>query len=183
LAQLTSERIANRQAARVLIGGLGMGFTLAAALRSFGSDALVVVAELVPAVLRWNLGVLGEASGRPLADARASVHDGDVAELIRKPPAPWDAVLLDVDNGPVALTRSNNNWLYSPQGLQAAFHALKPKGILAVWSAAPDAAFSRRFERAGFAVECLETRARGKQGGRQHTIWLGTRNAKGGNWY
>lgn len=182
LAELSCDRLDQRQGARVLIGGLGMGFTLAAALRSLGPEAQVVVAELVPAVVRWNRGLLGQVAGQPLTDPRASVHDGDVAELIRAPPAPWDAILLDVDNGPVGLTRASNDQLYSPQGLDHAFRALKPRGILAVWSAAPDRAFARRFERAGFAVECVELRARGRRGGRRHVIWLGRREAEGPRW-
>ena len=182
LAELACDRLDDQERSRVLIGGLGMGFTLAAALRSLGRDAQVVVAELVPAVVRWNRGLLGDAAGHPLADPRASVHDGDVAELIRKPPAPWDAILLDVDNGPVGLTRATNDQLYSPEGLDSAFRALKPRGILAVWSAAPDKAFARRLERAGFDVESHTVRARGRRGGRRHLIWLGVRKAEGPRW-
>ncbi|MEZ4474250.1 MAG: hypothetical protein R3F60_26370 [bacterium] len=114
--------------ARVLIGGLGMGFTLAAALRRLGPEAVVEVAEMVPVVIKWNQGIVGEVAGRPLDDPRARVYQGDVADLIQMPPTPWDAILLDVDNGPVALTREGNSWLYSWQGLQAAFDALRPRG-------------------------------------------------------
>ncbi len=182
LAELTCDRLNDRQRARILIGGLGMGFTLAAALRCLGHEAQVVVAELVPAVVRWNLDLLGDVAGHPLADSRASVYDGDVDDLIRQPPAPWDAILLDVDNGPTGLTRATNDQLYSPQGLDRAFGAVKPQGILAVWSAAPDRAFARRLERAGFAVESIDLRSRGRQGGRRHLIWLGTRRAQGPKW-
>ena len=182
LAELTCDRLNNRQSPRILIGGLGMGFTLAAALRGLGRDAQVVVAELVPAVVRWNRGLLGDVAGHPLADPRASVYEGDVADLIREPPAPWDAVVLDVDNGPTGLTRATNNRLYSAQGLDSAFSAVKPQGILSVWSAAPDRAFARRFERAGFAVESVDLRSRGRQGGRRHLIWLGIRQAEGPRW-
>jgi spermidine synthase len=182
LAELTCDRLDNRQRSRILIGGLGMGFTLAAALRGLGDDAQVVVAELVPAVVRWNRGLLGDAAGHPLADSRVSVYDGDVADLIRKPPALWDAILLDVDNGPVGLTRATNDQLYSSRGLDSAFSALKPRGILSVWSAAPDRGFARRFERAGFAVESINLRSRGRRGGRRHLIWLGIRKAEGPRW-
>jgi spermidine synthase len=155
-----------------------MGFTLAAALRCLGRDARVVVAELVPAVVRWNRGLLGDVAGHPLADSRASVHDGDVGDLINEPPAPWDAIVLDVDNGPSGLTRATNDRLYTSRGLERAFDALKPRGVLSVWSAAPDRAFTRRLVRAGFAVESIALRSRGRRG-RRHLIWLGTRKAEG----
>lgn len=182
LATLACEQLLDPSGARVLIGGLGMGFTLAAALHSLGEQAQVVVAELVPAVVRWNRAQLGEVAGNPLADPRASVHEGNVAELIGQPPAPWDAILLDVDNGPVGLTHACNDQLYSPAGLDLAFAALKPRGVLAVWSAAPDRAFTRSLGRAGFEVETVHLRARGAQGGRRHVIWLGTRKVRGPRW-
>jgi spermidine synthase len=182
LSELACDRLCDVAAPRVLIGGLGMGFTLAALLRRFGDDGQAVVAELVPAVVRWNRGVLGQVAGYPLRDARASIYEGDVGDMIRQPPALWDAILLDVDNGPTGLTRGGNNWLYSWQGLEAAFRALNPQGILAVWSAAPDSGFTRRFERAGFTVECVDFRARGSQGGRHHVIWLGCRREQGPKW-
>lgn len=182
LAELACARLEERQSTRILIGGLGMGFTLAAALRGLGPDAQVVVAELVPAVVRWNRGLLGDVAGHPLADSRASVYDGDVADLIREPPAPWDAILLDVDNGPVGLTRASNDQLYSSRGLESAFGALKPQGVLSVWSAAPNRAFARRLERAGFTVESIDLRSRGRRGGRRHVIWLGIRKAEGPRW-
>jgi spermidine synthase len=161
--------------ARILVGGLGIGFTLAAALRRVGPEARVVVAELVPAVVEWNRGVLGEAAGHPINDPRTSVHEGDVAELIRDPPVPWDAILLDVDNGPTGLTRPSNDWLYTWEGLNAAFAALQPEGVLGVWSAAPDDAFTRRVKRVGFRVNPIGVRSRGAKGGRRHTIWIATR--------
>lgn len=182
LADLACDRIGARPEARILIGGLGMGFTLAAALRRVGPEARVVVAELVPGVVRWNRGELGEASGHPLEDPRASVHDGDVADVIRSSTAAWDAILLDVDNGPVGLTRSTNGWLYTAEGLDAAFAALRPGGILGVWSAAPDKGFTRRVDRAGFDVVPVEVRSRGARGGKVHVIWLGTRRAQGPRW-
>lgn len=178
LAELACARCAGREGARFLIGGLGMGFTLAAALRGLGPDAKVVVAELVPGIVAWNRGPLADAAGRPLDDPRASVFEGDVAELMREAPSRWDAILLDVDNGPSALTRPANDWLYAPPGLAAARAALRPRGVLAVWSAAPDRAFSRRFERAGYDVEFVPLRARGRQGGQRHFVWLGTRRER-----
>jgi spermidine synthase len=182
LAELTCDRLANRQRSRILIGGLGMGFTLAAALRALGRDAQVVVAELVPAVVRWNRGLLGDVAGHPLADSRVAVYDGDVDDLIRKSSAPWDAILLDVDNGPTGLTRAANDRLYSSQGLDRAFRALKPQGILSVWSAAPARDFTRRLARAGFAVETIALRARGRKGGPRFLMWLGIRKAEGPRW-
>ena len=172
LADLAFDRVAGNPRTRALIGGLGMGFTLSAALRRLGADGRAVVAELVPSVIQWNRGLLGEAAGRPLDDQRTSVHCGDVTDLIRRPPALWDVILLDVDNGPSSLTRPSNQWLYSHQGLDAIFDALNPRGILGVWSATPDRGFTRRVERAGFAVTEVEVRARGKQGGRRHQVWI-----------
>lgn len=159
---------------RILVGGLGIGFTLAAALSRVGPRARVVVAELVPAVVTWNRGPLGEAAGHPVEDPRTEVHEGDVADLIREPPAPWDAILLDVDNGPTGLTQPGNDWLYSWEGLHAASEALRPGGVLAVWSAAPDNAFTRRLKRVGFQAVPKGVRSRGAQGGRRHTIWIAT---------
>jgi spermidine synthase len=173
LADLTCARLADPGRARVLVGGLGMGFTLAAALRGVGQGGRVVVAELVPAVVRWNRGPLAAVAGNPLADPRAEVFEGDVADLLRRPAARWDAILLDVDNGPSGLTRPANDWLYSPAGLDTARAALADGGVLGVWSAFPDARFTRRMRRAGFDVEVVEERARGVKGGRRHFIWLG----------
>jgi spermidine synthase len=162
---------------RVLVGGLGVGFTLAAALKRAQPAGVVMVAELVPAVVRWNQGVLGEAAGNPLHDPRAQVHAGDVAQLIKRPPAPWDAILLDVDNGPDGLTRGSNEWLYTPAGLNACHAALTPGGVLGVWSAAPDEAFTRRMERAGFDTKPVRVRARGSKG-RANIVWVGVRRTK-----
>ncbi|WP_425145808.1 hypothetical protein [Deinococcus sp.] len=162
--------------ARVLVGGLGMGFTLAAALRTLGDAAQVTVAELVPEVVAWNQGPLGEAAGRPLEDGRVSVQIRDVAELIRAAQASYDAVLLDVDNGPQGMTHTENHWLYTPAGLAAARRALRPGGVLAVWSATREEAFTRRLTAAGYAVQVQTVRARtgadGRGRGARHTIWL-----------
>src|SRR5690554_2302403 len=157
---------------QVLIGGLGMGFTLAAALTSLGDTAQVTVAELGPEVEEWNRGPLGAASGYPLNDARARVHIGDVAELLRQGNGNWDAILLDVDNGPEGLTRKENNWIYSPEGIAAAQKSLSSDGILAYWSAGPEHAFTERLRRAGFSVEPVVVRALRPGKGARHTIWL-----------
>ena len=178
LADLAFDRLGNVAKSRTLVGGLGMGFTLAAAVRRTDKDGMVCVAELVPSVVDWNRRYVGGAAGFPLSDSRASVHAGDVSELIRDADPLWHAILLDVDNGPTSLTRSTNQWLYTHQGLEAAHNALMPNGVLSVWSANPDRSFTRRFERAGFDVEQVEVRARGKQGGRRHTIWVGRRKAR-----
>ena len=175
LADLACDQIAESRAARILIGGLGMGFTLAAALRRLGPDARVVVAEFVPSVVAWNRGVLGELAGFPLDDPRVSVHEGDVAELIRPEASAWDAILLDVDNGPIGMTQSANDWLYGVPGLEAAFRALRHGGILGVWSAGADASFTRRMTRVGFDVATKDVRARGTSGGRRHVVWMGIR--------
>lgn len=164
-------RIGSRAAARVLIGGLGMGFTLAAALKAVGPDAEVTVAELIPEVVEWNRGPLGERSGRPLDDPRTRIHVGDVAKLLRRSPGGFNAIALDVDNGPEGLTVGSNDWLYSPQGIAAACRALRPGGILAYWSAAPDRAFGEKLRRAGLTVEELQVHAHGRKGAR-HTLWL-----------
>jgi spermidine synthase len=171
LAVLACERVRHRAGARVLVGGLGMGYTLAAALEVCGRDARVVVLELFPAVVSWNHGVVGELAGHPLRDARVDVRVGDVAEVVRAG-EPFDAILLDVDNGPDGLTQQSNDWLYGAAGLAAARRALRDKGVLAVWSAAPDPAFVRRLARAGFEVETHRVRARPGAGDR-HVIYLG----------
>ncbi len=173
LADSVCGRLSSRRDTRVLIGGLGMGFTLAAALRHLGPEARVEVAELIPAVVAWNRGPLAHLAGHPLADARVSVHEGDVASRIAAG-ASLDAILLDVDNGPNGLTRPANDRLYSASGLARAHAALRAGGVLGVWSVAPDGEFTRRLAAAGFEVEELRPRARGGRGGR-HTLWVGTR--------
>lgn len=177
LAELACARIAGRARPRVLIGGLGMGFTLAAALQRLGADAQVAVVELVPAVVTWNRGPLAELAGHPLEDARVTVHENDVAKVLKGARQVWDAILLDVDNGPEGLTRARNDWLYGAAGLNAAFDALRPAGVLAVWSAGPAPDFSDRLRRAGFEIEEVRVRARGARGGARHTIWIAGRDA------
>lgn len=175
LSKLTCARLAGRSKPCVLIGGLGMGYTLAAALQHLGPDADVMVAELVPAVVEWNRGYLAEFAGYPLQDPRVTVHEVDVAKLIQAAPHAYDAILLDVDNGPEGLTRKCNDRLYSPAGLNAAGAALRPGGVLAVWSAGPDKLFTKRLHQAGFNVEEVRVRAGGPRGGAHHTIWLAAR--------
>lgn len=177
LAELACARIAVRPGPRVLIGGLGMGYTTAAALRRLGAEAQVLVAELVPAVVRWNRGPLGQLAGRPLHDARVSVCEADVAEVLQAEQQAFDAILLDVDNGPEGLSRKGNDWLYARAGLAAAFAALRPTGVLAVWSAGPDRAFAKRLHQAGFNVNEVRVRARASNKGGRHTIWLAVRGS------
>jgi spermidine synthase len=175
LGALPCQRLRNREAARVLIGGLGMGFTLAAVLKEVGPGAKVTVAELIPEVVDWNRGPLGERSGFPLDDPRTKVHVGDVAKLFKKKRGYFDVIALDVDNGPEGLTQSANDWLYSTPGIAAAQEALTPDGILAYWSAGPDQAFHDRLRQCGFMVEEHTAHAHGNKGAR-HTIWLATLN-------
>lgn len=174
LADLACRKIAHRVQPRVLIGGLGMGFTLAAALRQLGADAEVVVAELVPGVVAWNRGVLGGYAGHPLQDKRTKVKEGDVAKLLRAERMAYDAILLDVDNGPKGLTRKKNDWLYSTDGLIAAYEALRPAGVLAVWSAAPSRNFMERLRKVGFKVQQSRVPEQDNKGD-LHAIWLAER--------
>jgi spermidine synthase len=176
LACISCERIRAVSQPRVLIGGLGMGFTLAAALAQLGRDARLVVAELVPRVVEWNRGALGKHAGYPLNDARVDVRQSDVAAVIRAERSSLDAILLDVDNGPGGLTQVGNDWLYSSAGLAASMAALRPAGVLAIWSAHADAKFSQRLRQCGFVVEEVPVRAHGNKGAR-HLIWLATKPA------
>lgn len=171
LAELACRRVATQPAPRVLIGGLGLGFTLAAALRQLGPGAEVVVAELVPGVVAWNRDVLGAHAGHPLRDPRAVVQAVDVVRLLRGAHAAYDAVMLDVDNGPDGLTHAGNEWLYTPAGLRAIHAALRPGGVLAVWSAGPDRQFTGRLRSHGYAVEEVTVRAHGNRGAR-HLVWV-----------
>jgi spermidine synthase len=174
LAELACSKIAGRARPRVLIGGLGMGFTLAAALRHLGADAEVEVAELVPAVVAWNQGALGKFAGHPLRDARARVREGDVAKLLKASRQVYDAIMLDVDNGPEGLTRKKNDWLYTTDGLTASYTALRPEGVLAVWSAGPDRDFTARLQKVGFEVQEAHVREHDTESA-IHTIWLAER--------
>ncbi|OCP17692.1 MULTISPECIES: MnmC family methyltransferase [unclassified Ensifer] len=175
LATLSCERIAGRKNASMLIGGLGMGFTLRAALGALPDDARVVVAELVPAVVEWARGPMVDLHKGTLEDPRVDIHIGDVGALIRSKTAAYDAILLDVDNGPDGLTRASNDSLYDHTGLRAAKAALRANGVLAVWSSAPDSAFTRRLREVGFATDEVNVRANGKRGGARHVLWMATK--------
>lgn len=171
LATLACARLAGAAPA-ILIGGFGMGFTLRAALAVLGAEATVTVAELVPAVIAWARGPMAALSGASLADPRVRIVEGDVAALIGGGRSAFDAILLDVDNGPDGLTRAANDRLYDKSGLRAARAALRPGGVLAVWSAAPDRGFAARLGDAGFTVEEVAVRAHDGRGGARHVIWL-----------
>ena len=175
LAGETIARLSGRPAPRLLIGGLGMGFTLRAALAALGPGAEVKVAELVPEVAAWARGPLAFLHGDSLTDPRVTVFEGDVGAVIAAPGEGFDAILLDVDNGPEGLMRRANDDLYDAYGLRQTAAALKPGGVLSVWSATPHSAFAARFAAAGFQVEELRVRANGKRGGARHVIWLGTK--------
>ncbi len=175
LAEMACEKIKDRKAPRVLVGGLGMGWTLAAALKRLGAGGRVVAAELIPAVVEWNRKHLGHLAGHPMRDKRVEVREMDVARLLKTDKNAYDAILLDVDNGPEAFTREENDWLYGREGLAAAAAALRPSGILAVWSCGSSKAFTRRLHQAGYKVEVAPVRARGARGGSRHTIWLAER--------
>jgi spermidine synthase len=178
LASLACEEVGQQREVRFLVGGLGMGYTLASALSQLRSDAEVVVAELVPDVVRWNREHFGHLAAHPLEDERVSLYQGDVAQLLRGARNAYDAILLDVDNGPEGLTRAKNDWLYGFAGLRNARRALRTNGVLAIWSAAHDHAFSLRLRQAGFQIEVC--RARREEGRRPsaHVIWLATPSAE-----
>jgi spermidine synthase len=173
LATLACRRVRSLEYPCVLIGGLGMGFTLRATLDLLPPDAMVVVAEMVPAVVEWNRGPLGPLAGHPLEDKRVRIEMVDVAITLRSGHGKFDAVLLDVDNGPTAFTASDNAWLYDDRGIAAARTALKMDGVLAVWSARDDRKFEKRLRYGKFAVQVERVRGRMKKGGPHHTIFLG----------
>jgi len=172
LAELGCAHIQGRENTKVLVGGMGMGFTLAAALNAISSSSEVVVAELVPEVIEWNRGPLGECANRPLNDNRVVVSLGDVAELFKAKQLTYDAVLLDVDNGPESFTHADNNKLYSSESLRAIQKTLKLGGVLAIWSAWHDPKFPLHLNKSGFKVETKTVRAHKGKGSR-HTIYLG----------
>ena len=172
LATLAAKKIEAVDNPHVLIGGLGMGFTLRAALGVLGSEARIVVAELVPAVVAWARGPMAEIFGDSLNDKRVSILETDVSDVIRSSPKKFDAILLDVDNGPEGLTRKANDALYDSAGLNAAYAALRPRGILAVWSSGPNPPFTKRLRGAGFDVNEVAIRATGRGGGARHVIWI-----------
>jgi spermidine synthase len=178
LATLACQRIQDRDKPRILIGGLGMGFTLRAALAVLGAEAQVVVAELVPAVVMWARGPLAEVFGESLADPRVSIREADVRDVIEAGRSAFDAILLDVDNGPEGITQTANDSLYDIAGLSAAGAALRPGGVLAVWSSGPNADFTRRLRRGGFVVDEVKVRANGARGGARHVIWIATSGSR-----
>lgn len=171
LAEWGCAHITSNDKAQVLVGGLGMGYTLAAALNTVTPSAQVTVAELIPEVVEWNKGPLGQCAGNPLADPRVQVHIGDIVKLLENPQQIFDAILLDVDNGPEGITHSDNNWLYSTTGLDSIFRALRPEGMLAIWSAGADPMFTIRLKKSGYKVNMRSVRARPGKGSR-HTIFL-----------
>lgn len=174
LAELACQKLSNRSQANVLVGGLGMGFTLATVLNETGPASKVVVAELVPGLIEWNRGLLADLAGAPLRDRRVTVREMDVWDILLEKPEAYDAIILDVDNGPSGVTRKDNDRLYSMEGLFIAFSALRPRGLLAVWSAGQDPAFSKRLRKAGFEVDERRIRANRSRGARQ-VIWLASK--------
>lgn len=172
LATMTCDRLRSAKGANLLIGGYGMGFTLRAALATLGPDAKIAVAELVPGIIEWARGPMAELAAGCLDDPRVELILGDVSKAIGAATRRYDAILLDVDNGPDGLTRQANEGLYSAAGLATARAALRPGGILAIWSAAPDARFTRRLTAAGFQVEEVGVRARSNGKGPRHVIWF-----------
>ncbi|MBS7705528.1 spermidine synthase [Chelatococcus asaccharovorans] len=179
LANLGCVRIAGRARPDVLIGGLGMGFTLRAALAALGADARVTVAELVPAVVAWARGPMAGLFAGSLEDPRVTIREADVGRVMGERAASFDAILLDVDNGPEGLTAEANDSLYSTAGLGMARAALRPGGVFAVWSAAPDAAFAKRLKGVGFSVEEVRVRANRGRSGTRHVIWLAVKGGGG----
>lgn len=182
LATMTCDRLKGRPAPELLIGGYGMGYTLRAALAVLGDNAVLTLAELVPEIIEWARGPMQRLTAGCLDDPRVMLVNDDVAMLISAARDGYDAILLDVDNGPEGLTRYANDGLYSPHGLEEARLALKPGGVLAVWSCGPDAGFTARLEQAGFIVTQENVREIGRgdagdgsDGGAQHVIWFATK--------
>lgn len=178
LAELACEKIAGREKPQLLVGGLGIGFTLAAVLAHTGPDARVVVSELIPAVVRWNRDYMGRLAGYPLNDGRVQVLEQDVGQVMREHKNGFDAIMLDVDNGPSSFTHDDNNALYGMQGLKQAYAALKPGGVLTVWSASADPAFTQRLTATGFAVTQQRVGSHQAKRGNHHTIWVAVRASR-----
>ena len=176
LASIACAGVKTRKRPAILIGGLGMGFTLRAALGVLGKNARIEVAELVPAVVAWARGPMAAIFGDSLNDPRVNIRETDVTEIIRSSRAMFDAILLDVDNGPEGLTRQANDGLYDSSGLSAAHTALRTGGVLAVWSSGPNPAFAKRLRGAGFDVNEVNVRATGRGGGARHVIWIAVKS-------
>ena len=174
LAEQSCARIASVKQPHILIGGYGMGFTLRAALQVLGKDARITVAELVPEIIEWARGPMHDLEAGCLDDPRVTLELGDVADVIRENPGTYDAILLDVDNGPDGLVRYANNQLYSARGLRASKAALRPGGVLAIWSATKDNAFANKVRDNGFALDEISVRARSNGKGAKHIIWFAT---------
>lgn len=172
LAVQSLARVRHCGAPRLLIGGYGMGFTLRAALAAGGPDLRVTVAEIVPEIIAWARGPMAEVTAGCLDDPRVTLDMRDVGEPISEASERYDAILLDVDNGPDGVTRQDNDGLYSVRGLAAAWRALAPRGVLAVWSAKPDAGFTRRLKRSGFKVEIVGAKSRPDGKGPRHLLWF-----------
>ena len=175
LATMAAERIKGVKAPHVLIGGYGMGFTLRAALQVLPPQARITVVELVPEIIEWARGPMAEIAAGCLDDPRVHLMQGDVATWIAGAPGEYDAILLDVDNGPDGLVREENNSLYTGSGLREAKSALRPGGVVAIWSAGPDPAFTRRLQKTGFAVDEVKVAARSNGKGPKHVIWFASR--------
>ncbi len=174
LAALALAALGKASEQRVLIGGLGCGYTLAAALVELGPRARVLVDEISPAVIAWNRGVLGALAGHPLKDPRVRVREADVIDDLLHDDGPLELILLDVDNGPSALSQSRNAWLYQGEGLCRLHARLSPRGVLGVWSAGPDPRFVKRLRGASFVVEEHLVRASGTRG-KRHVVWIARR--------
>ena len=177
LATLSWDKLGPKAAPRVLIGGLGMGFTLRAALEILPQDAQIVVVELVSGVVAWARNEMTEVFKGSLEDPRVTILEQDVGAVINAKPKDYDIILLDVDNGPDGLTRASNDRLYQRPGLAAARNALRPGGVLAIWSSGPDPSFTQRLRKTGFDVQETTVRANGKRGGARHMIWLASKPA------
>lgn len=176
LSRLSCKTILDRKNVRILIGGLGMGYTLASALSSLKSDAKIVIVELMPAVIKWNREILFHLAGSPLDDPRVTSKSMDIVQYIKENIKPFDAVILDVDNGPEGFTQKNNDWLYNDNGLKCLKKNITKNGNLSIWSAAPNKKFSMRLKKTGFKVEEKTVRAGTNKKGSKHTIWIAHNN-------
>ncbi|MBN2126204.1 MAG: hypothetical protein JW821_18030 [Deltaproteobacteria bacterium] len=175
LGELACSRMKGKTGQGILIGGLGMGYTLAAVLAHSAPDARIVVSEVIPAVVTWNREYLGHLAGMPLEDPRVTVREEDVAKTIDRGKSVWDGILFDVDNGPKGLSRKANDRLYGESGLKTCFSALRPGGVLAVWSSGADEGFTRRLKQCGFRTEAVTVPARRSGKGGRRIIWLAER--------